>query len=140
MSTEQNKRNNRRVFEEAFNQGNFAVIDEVCSPNYVLHDPTSSIPSPEGFKHYIMAYRTAFPDLHITIEDELAEGDRVVVRWTARGTQLGELNGIPPTGLQSTITGITIARAATNGKFEESWTNLDTLGMLQQLGVIPRMG
>jgi steroid delta-isomerase-like uncharacterized protein len=140
MSTEQNKMNNRRVFEEAFNQGNLSAIDEICAPNYIYHDPMGPILGPEGFKHFIMAYRTAFPDLHFTIEDEIAEGDRVVVRWRAHGTQLGELNGIPPTGQQSTVTGITIARAAANGKFEEAWTNLDTLGMLQQLGVIPRMG
>jgi steroid delta-isomerase-like uncharacterized protein len=140
MSVEQNKANNRRVFEEAFNQGKLAVIDEVCAPNYVLYDPTGPVHTPEGFKQFISVYRTAFPDLHFTIEDEIAEGDKVVMRWTSRGTHRGELMGIPPTGKQSTVTGITIARAAANGKFEEVWNNLDTLGMLQQLGVIPTMG
>ena len=139
MSTEQNKMNNRRVFEEAFNQGNLAVIDEVCAPNYVLNDPTGPVRGPAGFKQFITMYRAAFPDLHFTIEEEIAEGDRVVVRWTARGTHWGELMGIPPTGKPATVTVITIARAAANGKFEEVWNNLDSLGMLQQLGVLPAM-
>lgn len=139
MSTEQNKANNRRVFEEAFNQGKLTVLDEVCASNYVLHDPTGPIPGAEGFKQYVAMYRAAFPDLRITLEDEVAEGDRVVVRWVARGTHQGELMGIPPTGRQITVTGITIVRADASGKTEEAWVNLDTLGMLQQLGVIPPM-
>lgn len=140
MSTEQNKTNNRRLFDEAFNQGKVAVLDEVCAPNYVLHDPTGPIPGAEGFKQFVGMYRAAFPDLHISLENEVAEGDMVVVRWVARGTHGGELMGIPATGKPITVTGITMARANSSGKFEEAWVNLDTLGMLQQLGVIPSMG
>jgi steroid delta-isomerase-like uncharacterized protein len=139
MSTEQNKANNRRVFDEAFNQGKVAVVDELCASNYVLHDPTGPIPGAEGFKQFVAMYRAAFPDLHISLEDEVAEGDMVAVRWVARGTHGGELMGIPATGKPITVTGITIVRSDDSGKFEEAWVNLDTLGMLQQLGVIPHM-
>jgi predicted ester cyclase len=78
-------------------------------------------------------------DTHFTIEDVIAEGDKVVTRWTARGTHKGELQGIPPTGKQVVVTGIVINRLV-NGKLEEGWSNFDALGMLQQLGVIPSMG
>ena len=84
-------------------------------------------------------YRSAFPDMQLTIEDQIAEGDKVVTRWTARGTHQGELMGIPPTGKQATVTGITVGRVA-NGKFVESWSNFDALGMMQQLGVVPVPG
>jgi predicted ester cyclase len=82
---------------------------------------------------------TAFPDLHFTIEDQIAEGDKVVNRVTARGTHLGDFRGIPPTGKQVTVAGITIDRIA-GGKLVESWTSWDFLGILQQLGVVPKLG
>ena len=81
-------------------------------------------------------YRTAFPDMRITIEDQVAEGDKVVTRWTASGTHQGDLMGIDPTGRRATVTGITIDRIS-GGKVEETWTNFDAMGMMQQLGVIP---
>jgi predicted ester cyclase len=84
-------------------------------------------------------YLTAFPDLHFTIEDIIAEGDTVVVRQTARGTHQGDLMGIPPTGKQVSGTGITITRVV-NGKAVEDWFNGDDLGLLQQLGVVPVPG
>lgn len=93
----------------------------------------------EGFKQFVLMYRSAFPDMHITIEDQIAEGDKVVSRWTARGTHQGELMGIPPTGKQATVTGINIERFA-NGKFVEEWSNFDALGLLQQLGVVTTLG
>ncbi len=82
---------------------------------------------------------TAFPDLHLTIEDEIAEGDKVVTRVTARGTHQGSFMGIRPTGKRAVVTGIVIDRFA-NGKTVEAWNNLDDLGLLQQLGVIPAPG
>jgi steroid delta-isomerase-like uncharacterized protein len=85
---------------------------------------------------YVAALRDAFPDVHITIEDQVAEGDRVVTRWTARGTHTGAFQGIPPTGKRGSMTGIDINRFA-DGKVVECWTNADDLGLLQQLGVIP---
>ena len=84
-------------------------------------------------------YRSAFPDIQFTIEDLIAEGDKIVTRYTARGTHRGDLQGIPPTGRQVTVTGIIISRFA-NGKFVEGWLDFDALGMLQQLGVIPAPG
>ncbi len=141
MSTEDNKATTRRFFEEVFNRGNLAIVDEIKSSNYMFHDPGLPEPvrGPEGFKHYLAMFRTAFPDLHSTIEDLLAEGEKVAVRFTFAGTQQGELMGIPPTGKQVTVTAILIARLV-NGKFVEGWINYDALGMLQQLGVIPAQG
>ena len=82
-------------------------------------------------------YRAAFPGTNFTVEDQIAEGDRVVTRWTARGTHLAELQGIAPTDQQMAITGSTIDRMV-GGKIEESWSNWGSIGMMQQLGVIPK--
>lgn len=139
MSTEDNKALVRRFYEEIFNRGNMAVVDELCTANYLFHDPTGPVQGPEGFKQFATMYRTAFPDLHITIDDAIAEGDKVVARTTGRGTHKGELMGIPPTGKQIAVSGMTISRIV-NGKAEETWANYDALGMLQQLGVVPAPG
>lgn len=141
MSTEDNKELDRRFYEEVINWGNMAVVDELTSPNYVAHDPGFPQPvrGPEGLKQYFLVFRSAFPDVHMTIEGMIAEGDTVVVRQTARGTHQGNLMGMPPTGKQVMVTGMTMNRIA-NGKFVESWVNADNLGLLQQLGVIPPMG
>ena len=138
MSTEENKALDRRFAEEVWNRGNLAVVDELMSADFDGHDPTMPA-GREGFKQFVLMYRSAFPDIHITIEDQIAEGDKVVSRWTARGTHQGELMGIPPTGKQATVTGINIERFA-NGKFIEEWSNFDALGLLQQLGVVPIPG
>ncbi len=140
-STEANKAIARRFYEAGWNQGNLAIFDELLAPNYVLHDPgfPEPIRGPEGFKQYYAGYRFAFPGNQITVEDYIAEGDTVVCRWTGHGTHKGELMGIAPTGKQVTVTGITIGRFV-NGMFVESWSNFDALGMLQQLGVVPKMG
>lgn len=130
----------RRFLEEAFNGGNFDVVDELVAPEFVSHD--AAMPEPmigiEAAKASIAGYREAFPDLRLTIEQQVAEGEFVTTRWSARGTHEGDLMGIAPTGKQSTVTGITIDRI-TDGRFVESWTNWDTLGMLQQLGVVPAL-
>jgi len=139
MSTEENKAIARRFFEEVLNQRNVALIDELCSPNYVDHTPNGPVHGTEAYKQYLMMYLTAFPDSHYTIEDQIAEGDKVMTRWSARGTHQGPLMGTPPTGKQSTVTGMSIGRSE-GGKIVEAWTEFDTLGMLQQLGVIPSMG
>jgi len=138
--TEKNKAIARRVFEEVWNQGKLDVIDEIFATDYIFHDPVAGdVRGPEGLKKYVSMHRTAFPDLKFTIEDEVAEGDKVVTRWTFTGTHKGELMGIPPTGVQGTISGIVIGRIA-SGKFMEAWVNMDDLGMWQQLGVIPPIG
>jgi steroid delta-isomerase-like uncharacterized protein len=140
MTTENNKVLIRRVYEESWNQGNLALLDELIGSDYEEHDPNYPQPvrGAEGLKQYIQMFRTAFPDVHFTIEDIVGEGDTVAVRHTGRGTHQGELFGIPPTGKQLTVTGMTCHRFV-NGKLVESWVNVDNLGMLQQLGVIPAM-
>jgi len=127
----------RRIFEEVWNRRNPAIIDELMAPDYVHHD----VLSPEafgldGYKQFADRYLSAFPDLHMTIHDEVVAGDRIVTRWTATGTHDGDLPGLPRTGKKVSVTGITIARLS-NGKFVESWNNWDALGMLRQLGAIP---
>jgi steroid delta-isomerase-like uncharacterized protein len=129
----------RRGIEEVYNRGNLASVDEFAASDFVIHLPSEDINGPAGAKRYVAALRAAFPDLHITIEDQIAEGDRVVTRWTARGTHAGEFQGIPPTGKRGSMTGIDIDRVA-DGKVVECWVNSDDLGLLQQLGVIPVPG
>lgn len=128
----------RRVLDELFNEGRLESADELFAPGAVSHDPAQPEPTigPEGVKQSVTGYRTAFPDVRCEIEDQVAEGGTVATRWTARGTHQGELMGIAPTGRQATVTGITIDRIE-DGKIVESWTNWDTLGLLQQLGVVP---
>jgi steroid delta-isomerase-like uncharacterized protein len=128
----------RREIEEVYGAGNFAVADEIVAHDFVGHDPALPEPlrGPAGIKEAATGYRNAFPDLRITIEAQVSEGDLVVTRWTARGTHQGELFGIAPTGKQATVTGISLDRIS-NGKIIEDWTNWDTLGLLQQLGAVP---
>jgi steroid delta-isomerase-like uncharacterized protein len=139
--SEANKNAVRRLFEEVWNKGNLPVADEVFAPNYTHHD--ASTPDvgrgPESEKKRATLYRTAFPDLRLTIEDIIAEGETVMARWSCRGTHKGDLSGIAPTGKQITISGISIARFA-NGKMVEGWINWDALGLMQQLGVVPELG
>ena len=137
MSAE-NKALSRRFFEEVFNAGNLDVVDELVAPDFVNHDAATPEPARgvEGAKASITGYRDAFPDLNFTIEEQIAEGAYVTTRWSAKGTHEGDLMGIAPTGKQGTVTGISIDRIV-DGRLVESWTNWDTLGLLQQLGVVP---
>jgi steroid delta-isomerase-like uncharacterized protein len=137
MSIEENKAIFRRIVEEGFNKGNLAIVDELVATDHVNH--TDNVHGPEEYKQFITMYRTAFPDLHMTVEDQIAEGDKVVNRWTSRGTHKGDLMGIPPTGKQITVMGMYVARI-TGGKIMEEWGNFDALGMMQQLGVVPPPG
>ena len=138
MSTEDNKANVRRGFE-AVNQKNLAVFDELLTPDVVFHSASTTMQGLEAYKQLLSVYVTAFPDLQFTIEDMIAEGDTVVVRYTTRGTHQGNFRGIPPTGKQVSGTGMFMDRLV-NGKAVEQWINGDDLGLLQQLGVIPSMG
>jgi steroid delta-isomerase-like uncharacterized protein len=128
----------RRLFEEVWNKGNLSLVDELFTPNYEHHD--SSSPDfgrgPESEKKRATLYRTAFPDMHLKVEDIIAEGETVMTRWSCRGTHKGDLNGIAPTGRQFTISGMTVARLS-NGKMAEGYVNWDALGLMQQLGVVP---
>ena len=108
------------------------------SDRYVAHQPDGSEEErgPEDVKQFLRQYREAFPDLEITIEEQIAEGDKVVTRWASRGIHQGEFRGIAPTSNEVRLTGIGIFRFS-EGKVVESWDNFDQLGMLQQLGAIP---
>lgn len=137
MPTEDNKTIARRLLEEAWNKGNLKVLEQYVAPNAQQHDPNNPIaPGPEGLKQVVSLYKSAMPDLHFKIEQEIAEGDYVVSRITASGTQTGALPGIPATGKKTTVSGIVIGRFK-DGKQVEGWSIFDQLGMLQQLGVIP---
>ena len=139
MSTQDNLALVQRWFNEVSTQGNLSVADEIFAADYVNHDPTGWPQGPLGAKTAASAYRAGYSDLAFTIEDQIAEGDRVTTRWTAYGTHDGELYGVPPTGKKVIVTGISIERIA-GGKIAETWVNFDALGMLQQLGVVPTMG
>ena len=141
--SEENKAILRRVTDEVFTQGNLDVVDELFAPSYVLHDPGvpgGELRGIESFKQqWVSMFRTAFPDLQLSVEDQVAEGDKVVTRYTGRGTHQGELMGIPPTGNEVVVSGTIMSRVS-DGKIEEEWNNFDALGMMQQLGVIPPPG
>jgi steroid delta-isomerase-like uncharacterized protein len=130
----------RPSFEELWNKGNLSVADELFTPNYAHHDPSTPDVGrgPESEKLRVTLYRTAFPDLRLTIEDIIAEGETVMARWSCRGTHKGDLSGIAPTGKQVTISGVSIARFD-SGKMVEGWVNWDALGLMQQLGVVPEL-
>ncbi len=138
MSGEQLKAIARREIEEVFNAGDLDVVDELYAAEYVGHDPALPEPvrGPAGVKEQVSGYRAAFPDLRLTAETMLAEGDRVVIRWTAVGTHEGELFGVAPTGRQATVTGISLTRIV-GGRIVEDWTSWDALGLMQQLGALP---
>jgi steroid delta-isomerase-like uncharacterized protein len=137
MGTEENKAVARRSIEGIWNKGDLAVVDELLASGYVHHVAgAETVRSSEGMGQFVTGFRSAFPDLKFTIDDQIAEGDKVVTRWTGRGTHQGELQGIPPTGKQVTMTGMTVERIV-NGKVVEGWAEFDALGMMQQLGVIP---
>lgn len=143
MSTEENKAAMRRGFEEGWNQGNVDVFDELFASTFIYHDP--AFPNGLGtqaYKRWVTAIRKAFPDLHLTIDDLITEGDQVAVRLTLRGTHTSDLvtvMHIPATGKQVTESIIAVVRF-TDGKVVEVWSQADTLGFLQQLGVIPTPG
>ena len=140
MSTEDNKAVVRRFYEEVMNQRKRAVLDEVFDPNLVDHFAPPGTPGGlEGARQTLGMFLSAFPDLHFTVEDLIAEGDKVVARATMSGTQQGAFMGIPPTGKRVTMTGIDINRFV-GGKSVEHWVEMDTLGLMQQLGVIPPSG
>jgi steroid delta-isomerase-like uncharacterized protein len=136
MSADQNKALIHRLFEEGINKGNLGVVDEVIAPNYVNHDLPAPAPGAEGFKQIIAMFRTAFPDLHITDEDVIAEGDKVAKRGEWRGTHQGDFMGIPATGKSVAVSYSDIWRIE-NGQAVENWVQMDMLGLMQQLGVAP---
>ncbi len=143
MSTHENEALAHRFHLDLFQQGgNLEVADEIIAPEFVIHSP--GLPpemqrGPAGVKAFARMVRTTYPDFQVTHDDTISADDRVVIRWTARGTHQGEFQGIPPTGKQVTVTLMNISRIG-DGKIVEDWVTFDQLGMLQQLGVIPPPG
>jgi steroid delta-isomerase-like uncharacterized protein len=147
MSAEENKALVRRYFEEAWNKRNLDVVDEIISPDLLDHevDGSEQNSDPEDVKRYLAEYHMALPDARLTVEDQVAEGDKVATRITVRGTHQGELVRrsfvlrAPASGNQIEVTGISIDRIE-GGKIVEGWVSWDQLGLLRQLGVIPKPG
>ena len=140
MSTEQNKALVRQLVEEVFNRGNVSRVDEFMAPDFVDHEGVPGYPpTREGFKQSIPMLRSGMPDFNATIDDVVAEGDRVVIRMTFRGTQTGEFMGMPPTGKSISVGVIDIFRIA-GGKVVEHWGLMDSMAMMQQLGAMPAPG
>jgi steroid delta-isomerase-like uncharacterized protein len=138
--SEENKALVRLYADEVFNKRNYEVLDQIMAFNFLDHVAIhGKVGGREGFKQFLCLLHAAFPDGQVRVEDLIAEGDKVVWRWTLRGTHRGEFRGIAPTGKLVTWTGIIIWRMA-EGQIVEWWANNDTLGLLQQLGVIPALG
>jgi steroid delta-isomerase-like uncharacterized protein len=139
MTNERNKVNARRIVDEAWNKHNTKVLDELFTNDAILHipqDPTVA-KGPQGAKTSLQMYLTAFPDLKITIEKEIGDGEYVVQHLRAIGTNTGQLNGMPATGKKANTTGAMTTRFDHSGKIVEVWSFFDNLGLMQQLGVIP---
>jgi steroid delta-isomerase-like uncharacterized protein len=139
MSTEANKAIVVQLYEEVFNKGNLDLADKLIAPQAVNHDPQlppGAPGGPHGLKAAVTMRRRAFPDDHHTIEDLIAEGDKVVARLTRTGTHQGTFLDLPPTGKHISTTSIHIFRFA-DGQLVEHWANRDDLGLLQQLGAVP---
>jgi predicted ester cyclase len=137
-----NRRIGRRVLLEIWGEGRLEVADELYASNYVDHVTRGPEPGvvrgPEGLKQAVRLFRTAFPDLEYTIEQEMAEGDFVMARFSATGIHLGEFLGAAPTGRPVTYTGVDINRIV-DGRIVESWVHYDALGLLEQVGLVPRV-
>jgi steroid delta-isomerase-like uncharacterized protein len=137
MSTGENKAVVRRFFEELLSTDNLALADEILSPDFRFYFAGSPDPMDlKRYKDFLAARRAAFPDRRFAVEDMIAEGDKVSARFTMRGTHNGELRGIAPSGREVTMSGIDIIRLK-EGKMVEDKVEVDQLGMMQQLGMIP---
>jgi predicted ester cyclase len=138
MSIEDNKALARRYVEALHPQKNLVVLDKLCVPDLVIHGSSGRIiQGLETYKQIQAASLQRFSDLQVTIEDQFAEGDRSVLRYAERGMYTGPIKGIPQTGKPFQTTGISIFHHAADGKIVEVWDSPDTLGLMQQLGVIP---
>ena len=139
MSAEENKALARRSWEivaKASLETLEDALEEVYAHTFVMHEPDEDVRGIEGLTQFVSMIRSALPNLRITLEEDIAEGDKVVSRWRAQGTHQGELMGIAPTGNEVAITGITIHRIE-DGKIVEEWENWDALGLMQQIGAVP---
>ncbi|MCQ3978362.1 MAG: ester cyclase [Anaerolineae bacterium] len=127
----------QRIFDQAFNQGDLAIVDELVAVDGVTHSLPWGLPTGrQGLKQLIIMFRTAFPDLHCILEDEISETHKSAAHWTMRGTHQGPFLGNPPTGRSIRVQGIIFTHTA-NGRIVEDWLLVDQMGMLQQLGIVP---
>lgn len=127
----------RRILDQAFNQGDLTILDELVSADLITHMAGLGLPTSRmGLKQMIANLRSAFPDLHCIVDDEIGEGDKIAARWTLRGTHKGAYFGNQPTGRPVAVQGFIFARTA-HGQVVENWIQIDQMGLLQQLGVIP---
>lgn len=137
MSTVQGKSIIRHIFDEAFNQGNLSVVDQLVAPNGISHQLSWGMPANRmGLKQLIAMFRTAFPDLLCTVEDEIIQGDKIAARWTIRGTHTGLFLGNSPTSKSISVKGLIYARIE-NNQVSENYILIDQMGILQQLGLVP---
>jgi steroid delta-isomerase-like uncharacterized protein len=140
LTPEQNNAIAEKFFESVWNKGDFRVLDTLISPDAIDHSNVGGKPKMEkgsaSFRAIVSMFRSAMPDIQLTIDDEVYAGDKVVHRWTLTGTDTGGVMGMPPSGKKLTFTGTTIVRMD-DGKIVERWANVDELGLLQQLGVVP---
>jgi steroid delta-isomerase-like uncharacterized protein len=134
---ERNKKLVRYTIEEVWNKGNYSVLDEIIQPDFVIYSLPGGrkVTGRDGVINYFNAIRSAFPDIGFYIQDQVAEGDKVVTYWMAEGTHRGSFEGIAPTGKSLRITSIDIDYI-TNGRFSQCYANMDQFGLLQQLGVL----
>jgi steroid delta-isomerase-like uncharacterized protein len=139
MSTESNKTLIRRFFEQGMNKRDLNVLDEVVASSYVNHDMPAPGPGPEGLKAVLGMFTEAFPDMQVTLADVLGEGEKVVTRGSWKGTHKGPFMGVPATGKAVDVKFMDLWRFE-NGKAVENWVQMDLLGLMQQLGVVPAPG
>jgi predicted ester cyclase len=140
-STEENKKTTRRLVMDGINKGNWAVVDEIIAPNAVDHSLPPGMPNDRnGFKVFMTGFRAAFPDLTYTIDDEIAEGDKVYNRSMGTGTMKGDFQGMQASGKKATWQEMHVVRFDANGKVVEHWATVDQVSMLTQLGFMPGPG
>ena len=135
MSSEENKAVARRLFE-AMTRGDLGAVDDLFTPDAVVHDPGRELRGREAIKQGLALLRAGFPDVVYTVEDQIAEGDKVVSRYRGEGTHLGQWRGVPATGRRFSYTGVLILRFE-GGQIAEFWGQSDSLGLMQQLGAFP---
>lgn len=142
MTSDARKAIVQRYYNEIWNNGDLALIDELMAPEYQNIDPATPnggiVYGREGMRQLVTTYRTTFPDIHFDLHEQFAEGEMVISRWTASGTMQSSLNGLPATGRHGSVTGITLSRFADN-LIVEDVVNWDTLGLLIQCGLLPQL-
>ena len=136
MSTDQNKALISKMFDEVMNKRNFSELEGISAPEFVNHGMPSGKPGPEGFKEIIMMFIDAFPDMQISIEQLVGDGDMVATRGSWKGTHRGDFMGLPATGKEATVTYQDMWKIQ-NGKCLENWVDMDIAGLMRQLGAMP---